>query len=154
MKRILLGTLSAGLLLLQGCGEAGVEAVNDGLPWQTDLPKAMAQAKTENKLVMLDFTGSDWCPPCKALKKKVFTSQAFADFAKANLVLVEVDFPHEKPQSQELKDANEALSKKFDVEGFPTIIVLNSDGKQLKKDVGYDGQSAKEFVADLKKLKS
>ena len=122
--------------------------------WLTDFSKAQAKAKAENKMVLMDFNGSDWCPPCKALHKNVLTSQAFIDFAKDNLVLVDVDFPHHKKQAEELKKANQALSEKFNIEGYPTVIVLDSDGKTLKKAVGYDGQNANEFVAELQKLKS
>ncbi len=121
--------------------------------WLTDLAKAQAQAKAEKKLVLLDFTGSDWCPPCKNLHKTVLTSEEFTKFAKGNLVLVEVDFPRNKPQSAELKAANGKLSSKFKIEGYPTIIVLDASGKEVFKQVGYGGTSAKEYVADLAKLK-
>src|SRR6202040_3071968 len=93
--------------------------------WMTDLPKAEAKAKAEKKLVLMDFTGSDWCPPCKALKKNVLSSPEFEKFAKDNLVLVEVDFPRSKAQTEELKKANEKLSEKFKIEGYPTVIVLD-----------------------------
>ena len=122
--------------------------------WLTDLGKAQAQAKAEKKMVLMDFNGSDWCPPCKALRKEVFNSPTFLEFAKNNLVLVDVDFPHAKAQTEELKKANEALSTKYNIEGYPTVIVLSSDGKELKKTVGYDGQKAKDFIAELQKLKS
>lgn len=121
--------------------------------WATDLAHAQAQAKAEKKMVLMDFTGSDWCPPCKALHKNVLTSKEFLDFAKDNLVLVELDFPKGKKQSSELKQANRVLSEKYEIEGYPTVIVLDGDGKQLKKDVGYSGASAKDYVAGLKKLK-
>lgn len=121
--------------------------------WTTDLAHAQAQAKTEKKMVLMDFTGSDWCPPCKALHKNVLTSKEFLEFAKDNFVLVELDFPRGKKQSPELKKANRALSEKYDIEGFPTVIVLDADGKVLKKDVGYSGASAKDYVAGLAKLK-
>ncbi|GDX10016.1 hypothetical protein LBMAG57_17880 [Verrucomicrobiota bacterium] len=93
--------------------------------WITDLPKALEQAKTEKKLVLLDFTGSDWCPPCKNLHAKVLTSEEFSKFAKDSLVLVELDFPKAKPQTAELKAANQELSKKYGIRGYPTIIVLD-----------------------------
>jgi protein disulfide-isomerase len=147
MKRILLS-----LCLLTGWAVWQVHA--EERAWLTDLSKAQSQAKTEKKMVLMDFNGSDWCPPCKALRKNVLNSQTFMDFAKDNLVLVDVDFPHHKAQTEEVKKANEALSSKFNIEGFPTVIVLSSDGKELKKIVGYDGQSAKEFVAELAKLKN
>jgi protein disulfide-isomerase len=145
MKKIALCVLACWLV-----GQVGAEEGN----WLTDLSKAQAKAKEEKKLVLMDFNGSDWCPPCKALRKTVLDSQAFLDFAKNNLVLVDVDFPHHKQLTEELKKANEALSQKFSIEGFPTVIVLSSDGKELKKMVGYDGQNAKDFVAELEKLKS
>src|SRR5438552_12616557 len=84
--------------------------------WLTDLPKAQAQAKAEKKLVLMDFTGSDWCPPCKALHKNVLTSPEFEAYAKTNLVLVVVDFPRSKSQSEELKKSNDELKDKFNIE--------------------------------------
>jgi len=140
-------------LCLLTCWAVWQVAAEEGA-WTTDLPKAQAQAKAEKKMVLMDFNGSDWCPPCKALRKNVLNSQTFQDFAKANLVLVDVDFPHGKQQTEELKKANEALSQKFNIDGFPTVIVLSSDGKELKRIVGYEGQSAKELVGELQKLKS
>jgi thioredoxin-related protein len=122
--------------------------------WLTDLSKAQSIAKEQKKMVLMDFNGSDWCPPCKALRKNVLSSQEFTDFAKKNLVLVDVDFPRHKQLPEEQKKANDALSQKFNIEGFPTVIVLSSEGKQLSKKVGYDGQNAKDFIAELEKLKS
>jgi len=122
--------------------------------WLTDFAKAQAKATAEKKMVLLDFNGSDWCPPCKALRKNVLNSPTFVEYAKNNLVLVDVDFPHNKSQTEETKKANQALSDKYSIEGLPTVIILDKDGKELKKMVGYDGQNAADFVADLKKLKS
>lgn len=121
--------------------------------WLTDFAKAQTTAKEEKKLLLMDFTGSDWCPPCKALHKNVLASKEFNDYAKENLVLVVVDFPHTKKLAPEQQKANEALAKKFKIEGFPTVVVLDNTGKQLSKDVGYSGESAAEFVAKLKKIK-
>src|SRR5262245_677350 len=107
------------------------------LKWGTDLPAALAQAKKDGKVVLMDFTGSDWCGWCKKLDKEVFSTPEFAEYAKKNLVLVEVDFPANKKQSAELQKANEALKNKYGAEGFPTIVVVSGDGKQLWKQVGY-----------------
>ena len=145
MKKIALCLLASWAVWQIGAAEG---------EWLTDLSKAQAKAKAEKKMVLMDFNGSDWCPPCKALHKTVLTSDAFVNFAKDNLVLVDVDFPHSKQQSEELKKANQTLSEKFSIEAFPTVIVLSGDGKELKKKVGYDGQSAKDFVAELQKLKT
>src|ERR1051325_3693222 len=121
--------------------------------WLNSLPKALEHAKKEKKLVLLDFNGSDWCPPCIKLKKDVFGSADFKKFAKDNLVLVDVDFPRRKAQPADIKAANDALSEKYKIEGFPTIIVLNADGKEVNREVGYDGESPKDYVGKLKKLK-
>jgi thioredoxin-related protein len=143
MKKIAFG-LFAGLALLQARAE--------DLQWLTDVPKALAQANKENKMVMLDFTGSDWCGWCIKLNKEVFSKQEFADYAKKNLVLVEVDFPRRKQLSEEQKKANDALAEKYKIQGYPTIIVLGKDGKQLGE-LGYES-SPKPFIEKLDKAKS
>ena len=143
MKRIILSLLACGALLPVGAEE---------LQWMTDLPKAQEKAKTENKLVMLDFTGSDWCGWCIKLNKEVFSKPEFAEFAAKNLVLVEVDFPRSKPQSADLKKANQALQEKYKIEGYPTIIVLNGVGKKIGE-LGYQPGGPKAFIAKLEELK-
>ncbi|MEP6663377.1 MAG: thioredoxin family protein [Verrucomicrobiota bacterium] len=119
--------------------------------WMTDVPKAQAAAKAEKKLVLLDFTGSDWCIWCKRLNQEIFSTPEFAEYAKKNLVLVEVDFPHNKPQNAELKKANDKLQKQYRIEGYPTVIVLNGDGKKVGE-LGYMKGGPKPFIAALEKL--
>jgi thioredoxin-related protein len=120
--------------------------------WQTDLPKAQAQAKKENKLVLMNFTGSDWCGWCIKLKKEVFDTQEFKDYTDKNVVLVELDFPRKKEQSAELKQANQALQSKYKIKGYPTLIVLDGDGKQVGQ-LGYMKGGPKPFTDELDKLK-
>jgi thioredoxin-related protein len=117
--------------------------------WTTDLPKALEKAKAEHKLVLMDFTGSDWCPPCKALHKTVLTSKTFEDYADKNLVLVVLDFPNKIEQPEALKEANAALAKEFKIQGYPTVILLDPDRKQLKNIVGYSGEKPDEYIAKL-----
>ena len=145
MKKIAIALIACWTLLQAYAAEDG--------QWLTDFSKAQAQAKKENKLVLMDFNGSDWCPPCKALKKNVFSTSEFSTYARKNLVLVDVDFPRHTAQAAELKKANQALSEKHKIEVFPTVIVVDADGKQVKRIEGYDGKNAKEFIADLEKLK-
>jgi len=142
MKKIAIGLIACWALLQAGAEE---------LQWLTDLPKAQAQAKKENKMVMMDFTGSDWCGWCIKLKKEVFSTSEFAKYAKDNLVLVEVDFPHKKELPEEQKKANEALQQKYNVDGFPTIVMLDGEGKKAGTIVGYLPE--KEFLAKLGELK-
>lgn len=99
--------------------------------WLTDFAAAQKKAKDEKKLILLDFTGSDWCPPCMKLKKEVLSTKDFLDYAKTNFVLVEVDFPRRKKLSEQQTQANEALLKKYNIEVFPTIVVVKSDGKEI-----------------------
>ena len=143
MKKIAIGLLMCVAALQLSAAEG---------QWQTDLPKAQAQAKAEKKLVMLDFTGSDWCGWCIKLHKEVFSQKEFIDYAKANLVLVEVDFPNKKKQPEELKRANNALQQKYGIEGYPTIIMLDSDGKKIGQ-LGYQKGGPKAFIESLEKIK-
>jgi protein disulfide-isomerase len=132
---------------------APAPAADEAGPWLTDYEAAKTRAKAEKKHILLDFTGSDWCPPCKALHNGVFVKPEFLDYAKDNLVLVMVDFPESKPQSETQKRLNQELSELFKVEGFPTVIVQDAGGRELKREVGYSGESAADYVAKLKVLK-
>jgi protein disulfide-isomerase len=117
--------------------------------WGTDLPAALNQARSENKMVLLDFTGSDWCGWCIKFDKDVLSTDKFAGYAKSKLVLVRLDFPHHKEQDAALKQANEQLSKRFGVDGFPTFVLLNSAGKELWRQVGYAEGGPDAFIAEL-----
>ena len=140
MKTLIATVLTTWLAFTVTAGE---------LTWLTDLPAAQAQAKKEKKLVLMDFTGSDWCGWCIKLNKEVFNTPEFAKYAKDNLVLVELDFPRNKPQTAALKKANEALQAKHGADGFPTIVVLNSDGKEVWKQVGYMPGGPTAWIAKL-----
>jgi len=105
--------------------------------WQTDFKAASAQAAKENKMILLDFTGSDWCGWCIKLDKDTFSKPEFQKFAAENLVLVEIDFPQNKPQSDDVKKQNAELEAKFGVQGYPTLVLLNSEGKEIARNVGY-----------------
>jgi protein disulfide-isomerase len=120
--------------------------------WSEEYDKALAQAKADKKLVLLDFTGSDWCGWCIKLDKEVFSQAEFGEYAKKNLVLVELDFPRSKEQSKEIKAQNAKLQAQFKIEGYPTIIVLNSEGKKVGE-LGYQPGGPKAFIAELDKLK-
>ena len=120
--------------------------------WDDDYDKAIAKAKAEKKMVLLDFTGSDWCGWCIKLDKEVFSKKEFKDYAKENLVLVEIDFPQGKRQSKKLKEQNEKLKNEHGVRGFPTIIVLDSEGKKLGQ-LGYMPGGPAPFIEKLNGLK-
>lgn len=118
--------------------------------WTEDYAKAVEKAKTENKKLLLDFTGSDWCGYCMALQKEVFSTAKFKEWAKQNVVLVDVDFPHSKPQTQKIKGQNADLKGKYPFNGYPTIVILDTDGKELTRKTGYSpGSGPEAYISAL-----
>jgi protein disulfide-isomerase len=120
--------------------------------WLHDFEAAKKQAKEENKVIFINFTGSDWCGWCIKLEKEVFSKKEFQEFAKDKLVLMEVDFPDKKKQSAEMKAQNKKLDKEFKIEGYPTLFLLDSEGKKLTDDIGYREGGAQAYVDNLKAL--
>lgn len=121
--------------------------------WQTDFEKAHQSAKTEHKLILLNFSGSDWCAPCIRMHKDIFEANSFTQFANEHLVLVNADFPrlkkHELSKDQQKK--NDHLADIYNKAGiFPLTLLLTSDGKVLKKWEGFPQVSADVFTAQLK----
>ncbi len=100
-------------------------------------------------MVLLDFTGSDWCGWCIKFDKDVLSTDKFTGYAKSKLVLVRLDFPRHKEQDSALKQANEQLAKRFGVGGFPTLVLLNSAGKELWRQAGYAEGGPDAFIAEL-----
>ncbi|MEJ0090397.1 MAG: thioredoxin family protein [Limisphaerales bacterium] len=139
------------LLIAVAVGCIWLQAQAGELSWGTDVPKALAQAKTDKKMVLLDFTGSDWCGWCIKFDKDTLSKDKFAEYAKAHLELVTLDFPNKKPQSADLKAANAALQKKYKVGGFPTFVLLDADGKEVWRQVGYLEGGPDAFIAKLTK---
>lgn len=120
--------------------------------WQTDFKKAQEQAKAGNKLLLVDFTGSDWCGWCIRLDREVFSKPEFQAYAKKNLVLLEIDFPRGKPQSDSVRKQNEQLADQYGVQGFPTIVVLNGAGQRVGM-LGYMEGGPAAFIAELEKIR-
>jgi thiol:disulfide interchange protein len=98
--------------------------------WITDLEKAFEIAKAEKKSVLVEFTGSDWCPPCIAMRKNVFSKKEFVDAASKKYILVELDFPNGDPA---VKEKNTPYATKYLVEGFPTVILFSAEGKEFNR---------------------
>ncbi len=99
--------------------------------WLTSYAKALEAARASNKVVLADFTGSDWCPWCIKLKAEVFDTPEFKQWADQNVVLLEVDFPRGKAQPDELKKQNRELAERLGVEGFPTVVFLDGQGEEV-----------------------
>lgn len=99
--------------------------------WMTDLPAAMQKAAKENKLVLIDFTGSDWCSACVQLRRNVLDNPDFRAYADERFVLMEVDLPQRKSFDPVLRAKNEAIAARYEVAAYPTIMVLNPQGGVL-----------------------
>lgn len=145
MKSLLRSSLTAFTLLAL----ASAAFAKPG--WSDDPKKALEEAKRSRKLVLMDFTGSDWCSWCMKLDKEVFSQAKFKDYAKNKLVLVEVDFPRRKPLPKPKQEKNEELAKQYQIQGFPSVVVLNSEGKEVGR-LGYQPGGAEAFIAELEKL--
>lgn len=122
-----------------------------GFAWMTDLGVAQNRAYAENRLVLINFTGSDWCGWCIRLKNEVFSKPEFLAFAERHLMLVEVDFPRRKPISAQQRAINEALSNKYGIEGYPTVILLNSKGDRIGQ-LGYMEGGPAPFIKAVRRI--
>lgn len=123
---------------------------DDGV-WQTDFNKAVEVASKENKPILIFFTG-DWCPPCKMMKRDVLSTKEFMDFAKTNLILFKADMlPTGEAAVPELDKQNQYLTRKLGVNGFPTFVLMNSNGKSLGQFAGYRPGGPEGFIAWVSK---
>lgn len=131
---------------------SGVSAAGGSGAWMTKFDEAKQKAVDENRPILLYFTGSDWCPPCQYLDKNVLETAAFKGFAQKSLVLVELDFPMRKQQSADLRQQNQALSKEYKIEGYPTLIVLSPEGTVLDKTMGVAHPDPDKFIRHLQSV--
>ncbi|MGY3053804.1 thioredoxin-related protein [Pedobacter sp. UYEF25] len=122
------------------------------LVWMGNFNQAEAEAKTAHKLILINFSGSDWCGPCIRLRKEILESAEFSDYAKEKLVLVRADFPRQKKNqlSKDQVKLNDALAEKYNMDGkFPFTLLVNENGKVLKTWDGLPNESPAEFVKEL-----
>lgn len=119
--------------------------------WTTDYRAAITTAKEQNRRIFAFFTGSDWCGWCMRLQKEILTTPEFARYASENLVLLELDFPRSKSQPAALKKQNETLAARFQIQGFPSVMVLDANGKTVGQ-LGYQEGGPAPFVKRLKSL--
>jgi len=137
----------AAAMALIGTSFAGGEG------WTTDFSSAKKQAAEQKKDLLIDFTGSDWCGWCIKLNDEVFKHDAFKAGVKDSFLLVELDFPKDKSKlSAEAQKQNEELSKKYAVQGFPTILLTDADGRPYAA-TGYQKGGPEKYVAHLNELR-
>ncbi len=122
--------------------------------WLTDMEQAKQQAKAEGKVILMNFSGSDWCANCMRLEKDLFQQEAFQTFAKENLVLLNLDFPARKQNrlSPEQTAHNEALAERYNQSGsFPLVLLLDVEGKVLGK-MKHPAMTVEAYIANIKSL--
>lgn len=122
------------------------------LVWMGNFNQAETEAKNAHKLILINFSGSDWCGPCIRLRKEILESAEFSNYAKEKLVLVRADFPRQKKNQlpKEQVKLNEALAEKYNMDGkFPFTLLVDENGKVLKSWDGLPNESPAEFVKEL-----
>jgi thioredoxin-related protein len=120
--------------------------------WLTDIALAKEAATKENRMILLNFSGSDWCAPCIKMKRDVFESEVIKQYAEENLVLLRADFPRLKKNqpAKEQVQHNEALAEKYNAQGkFPFTVLLDAKGTVIKEWDGYSNQTPEDFVKQL-----
>lgn len=123
--------------------------------WEPDFDNAKKIAKLEHKLVLLNFSGSDWCGPCILTRRDYFDSEVFGNMATENLVMVNADFPRKKKNipSEDIVKRNEALAEKYNKQGiFPLTLLLDADGKVIKTWSGKPESSPEQWTAEIKAI--
>ena len=130
--------------------DASIEIGDYKAAWVTDFSSAKELAEQKGRPMLLEFTMSDWCPPCMRMKKEVFSQEAFLKYAHEKLVLVKLDFPRRAEQSPQLKAQNEALAQQFGIRGFPTVVLVSPEGDVINSEVGFRPGGAVSYVEHLK----
>ena len=149
MKRSLLTIAILSLFFIYACAES--KEKTEELNWLTNLEEAQQIAKEEGFSILINFTGSDWCTWCIKLVDEIFSQKEFIEYATENLVMVKLDFPKDIHQTEETKAYNRQLAEKFNIRGFPTILLLNFKGEVIAQ-TGYQYGGAAKYVEHLQEL--
>lgn len=123
-----------------------------GVTWMGNFDDAKTEAMQKHRLILVNFSGSDWCGPCIRLRKEILESATFENYATDHLVLVRADFPRQKKNqlSKEQVKLNEALADKYNADGkFPFTLLVDETGKVLKTWDGFPGETPDQFVSDI-----
>lgn len=149
MKKALL--LASTILLTPTFSYAGGEG------WMHDFEAAKKRALEEKKDLLIDFTGSDWCPPCQDLSARILSQESFKVEAAKNYILVELDFPNDKTKiTPEISAQNQQLAEHYGIQGFPTILLTDAQGRPFGQTGHHLGgpQDYLDHLADLQKSKT
>jgi len=118
--------------------------------WESDLETAVSQAKARKCNILVLYTGSDWCPWCRKMDAEVYSQPEFAQYSHEKLVLLKLDFLRHTPQSDQAKAQNAEMAKRYDVRAYPTVVVIDANGKALGRIVGYHEGGSSGFISMLR----
>lgn len=128
-----------------------------GIQAQNRLENAKKQASENNELILLNFSGSDWCIPCIKLHKNIIETDEFKKLEAENVVVyINADFPRNKKNQlpADLKKENNSLADQYNQNGlFPYTLLLNSEGKILKSWEGLPSENALAFSNEIREIK-
>ena len=116
--------------------------------WLTDVSQAIVESKISGKPIFAFFTGKEWCSWCKKLERQILSKEQFINYAKENLVLLELDFPRGR---RNLPQKQIELARKFKIKGYPTVILMDSSTNKIAK-TGYESMSPEQYVDHVKVL--
>jgi thioredoxin-related protein len=145
MKKFILG-----LILISYLG-VNAQEQKEEVQWLTDYNQALKIAKEENKPMLILFTGSDWCPPCKAMHKDLFHNKEFIDLSK-RFVLLFIDFPKRKALPEKQREHNYQIASKYHRGGVPTMVFVTPDEKVITKLSGYRYGQPERNLGVMKKI--
>jgi thioredoxin-related protein len=119
--------------------------------WKQDYNEALEQAIAEDKPLILVFSGSDWCPPCKRLDKNIWTSDKFKSFSSKEYVLYKADFPRKKINKlpQEQLNQNKKLAERFNPKGYYPLVLVLDKSEQVLGTTGYQKIGPEAYIAVL-----
>lgn len=154
MKKTLLMTCAVAMVV--ACVQAQSWLKKEKEPektkgWIDNFEQAQKEAEAFKQPIFAFFTGSDWCGWCVRLKKEALDTKEFEKFAADNLILFEADFPRAKKISDKVKKQNDELASKYGVRGYPTVFLLDAEGKQLGR-TGHKVGGAEAYVKHLKEM--
>lgn len=145
MRKVVMAGLAVALVT-----SFSAVALADGDGWTVDLEVAKKQAQADGKTILMEFTGSDWCPPCKALKANVFDTEVFKTEAPKSFALLKLDNPNDKSKQTEAEIAQyKELSTKYAIRGVPTVMLADEQGRPFAQFVGYGGDSPEDYLKKL-----
>lgn len=133
------------------CLSTSVEASSPEIVWHTDYESAAAQATASSKPMLLFFTGSDWCSWCIKLEKEVLNTPDFAQAVADRFVFVKLDFPRHKTAPRNITALNATLQKRYDIQGFPTIVLVDTNQQKIGQ-TGYRAGGGKQYSEHLLSL--